>query len=55
MAVCPYVDRQCTSECMAYRHDIDIKCMILHRADRATMLLNFIEKKIDRLLEINTR
>ena len=53
MALCPYAERECTAECVAYKADSDLKCMVLHRADRATMLLNFIEKKIDRILENN--
>lgn len=49
MAKCPFVDRDCLGNCIAYDNSKPEKCLILHRADRTNMILNFIEKKIDAL------
>lgn len=48
---CPFVERTCSHECVAFNAENNIQCMVLQRADRTTMLLNFIEKKIDRIIE----
>lgn len=48
---CAFVDRECTSDCIAFRPEQELKCFMMQKADRTTQLLNFIEKKIDRLLE----
>jgi hypothetical protein len=48
MGKCPFVDRECTPECVAYDSNRDIKCSVLHMSDRTNRLLNFIEKKVDK-------
>ena len=48
MGKCPFVDRGCTSECIAYYDSRDLKCSVLHMSDRTNRLLNFIEKKVDK-------
>ncbi|MFH1455495.1 MAG: hypothetical protein ABIF40_00930 [archaeon] len=48
MAMCPFANRECTSECKAYDESKDDGCIVLHRSDRTNMLLNFIEKKLGR-------
>lgn len=45
---CPFVDRECTKECKAYDESKPDGCIVLHRADRTNMILNYIEKKIER-------
>lgn len=45
MPLCPFNDRECTSQCMAYDESREEKCLILHRLDRTNMLLNFMEKR----------
>ena len=51
MVKCCFVDRDCTEDCLAYTATGNIKCAMLAKADRTTQLLNFIEKKLDRMLE----
>ena len=51
MVRCCFVDRDCTEDCLAFNVAGDVKCTMLAKADRTTQLLNFIEKKIDRMLE----
>ncbi|MEA3379110.1 MAG: hypothetical protein U9Q69_05765 [Nanoarchaeota archaeon] len=46
MGKCPFVDRECTSECKAYDESKTMNCFVLHKFDRTNILLNFIEKKI---------
>jgi len=48
MALCPFVDRECSQDCKAYDESKPEDCIVLHRADRTNMLLNFIEKKMDK-------
>jgi len=45
---CPFVDRECTPDCVAYDETKAENCIVLHRMDRTNKLLNFIEKKVDR-------
>ncbi len=47
--ICPFVDRDCTKECKAYDEKAMDGCIIMHRSDRTNKILNFIEKKLDRL------
>ena len=46
MVKCPFVDRDCSSECKAYDESKAESCIVLHRMDRTNMILNFIEKKL---------
>jgi hypothetical protein len=48
MAKCPFVDRECTQECVAYDDSKDMQCLVMHMSDRTNRLLNFIEKKVDK-------
>ena len=48
MPICPFVDRECTEECMAYDKLKDEKCLVLYRMDRTNMFLNFIDRKIEK-------
>ena len=47
--LCPFVNRECNSECRAYDDTKKDNCLVLHRLDRTNMILNYIEKKIDLL------
>ena len=47
--LCPFVNRECNSECRAYDETKKDSCLVLHRLDRTNMILNYIEKKIDLL------
>ena len=49
MAICPFVDRVCSSDCIAYDETKEYRCLVLHFSDRTNKLLNFIEKKVDKL------
>ena len=48
MVKCPFVDRDCTTECVAYDESRELKCSVLHMSDRTNRLLNFIEKEVDK-------
>lgn len=48
MAKCPFVERDCISDCVAYDGSKELSCLMLHMTDRTNRLLNFIEKKIDK-------
>lgn len=48
MGRCPFVDRDCLKECVAYDDSKELKCLVLHMSDRTNRLLNFIEKKVDK-------
>ena len=47
--LCPFVDRECNSECRAYDKTKKDSCIVLYRLDRTNMILNYIEKKINAL------
>lgn len=49
MARCPFVDRECTEDCKAYDPSKEFGCLALHLPDRANKLLNYIEKKLERV------
>ena len=51
MVKCCFVDRECTEDCLAFNTTGQIKCTVLAKADRTTQLLNFIEKKLDRMID----
>ena len=46
MALCPFNERECTSDCRAYSTKRRESCLVLYRLDRTNMLLNFIDKKL---------
>ena len=48
MAICPFVDRECTEDCKAFDDKRDENCLVLYRLDRTNMFLNFIDRKIER-------
>ena len=48
MGKCPFVERECSNDCVAFDESRDQKCSVLHMSDRTNRLLNFIEKKVDR-------
>lgn len=48
MALCPFVERDCTTNCIAFDDSKELKCLVMHMSDRTNRLLNFIEKKVDK-------